>query len=74
MRTLFLTVTNMEQELLAVVKRLEAVALKLEKSSPGGPASGKFLTIIMTGGLTVEATLGLVCMACMVCIRHLQPS
>ena len=47
-KTLFLTVTNMEQELLAVVKRLEAVALKLEKSAPGGPASGKYLTIIMT--------------------------
>ena len=31
-----------DQELLALVKRLEAVATKLEGSVPGGPTSGKF--------------------------------
>ncbi len=35
-----------QQELLALVKRLESVAIKLEGSTPNGAASGKTATSI----------------------------
>ena len=39
----------MEQDLLALVKRLETVALKLEKSAQGGAASaGKYHHYVIT--------------------------
>ena len=36
-----------EQDLLALIKRLETVANKLEKSAPGSASSGKFQTQII---------------------------